>query len=599
VRAPTKAAPAVYARAVRRVRVYVLLLSLCGARALAEEAPAKPEQSREPARPSSTASPASPAWSALDGGPGSVRAAFGAVTSVESHATRAGVLMLESGGNAVDAAVAVAYALAVTHPSAGNLGGGGFMLVRPAGGPTVALDFRETAPLALTRREFDAMQRRGGAGPSSIGVPGSVAGLELVHDRFGKLSRAAVLAPAIALAQGHPFGVHQALLLAENYVALARDRAARAIFGKNGRALAALEPLVQRDLAATLLRIASAGRDGFYLGTTAHSLASLPGAVITEADLAAYRAKWREPLRFGYQGLEVEVMPPPSAGGVAVAEMLLMLQALHAETLAHDSAPELHLFLEASRRAQAERRFAVIDPDAETLEQAAAERTRWLDPNTWLNRAPIDAERATPSARVHALYALASQELEHTTHFSVVDRSGMVVSCTTTLSASYGAKIVAPGTGVVLNNSVASFSSTGVNQPLGGRRTVSSMAPTLVLDGATPLLVLGSPGGDTIPSTIVQVLRHVVDHHETLAAAVNAPRLHHGFIPDEARYEPRNPPAEALLRDLRARGHQLRKGRAAIGDANVILLHGGVAFAYADPRESGTALAARPPPRSE
>jgi gamma-glutamyltranspeptidase / glutathione hydrolase len=264
--------------------------------------------------------------------------------------------------------------------------------------------------------------------------------------------------------------------------------------------------------------------------------------------------------------------------------------------LPHDSAAEVHLFLEASRRAQAERRFGVIDPDALSPEQAEEKRARWLDPNAWLEPSPIDPEHATPSASVHPLYENALREFEHTTHFSVVDASGMVVSCTTTLSASYGSKIVAPGTGVVLNNSVASFASAGDNQPVGGRRTVSSMAPTLVLDGESPLLVLGSPGGDTIPSTIVQVFRHMVDHGETLVAAVDAPRLHHGFVPDEVRYEPRNPPPAAVLSGLEQRGHKLKKGRAGIGDANEILIRGNVAWAYADPREFGFALAAKAAP---
>ncbi|HEX3776375.1 MAG TPA: gamma-glutamyltransferase [Polyangiaceae bacterium] len=532
--------------------------------------------------------------SSLTGGAGAVRAEYGAVVSVEPNATRAGVSMLEQGGNAVDAAVATAYALAVTHPSAGNLGGGGFMLIRPAGGPTFALDFRETAPLALTRARFDAMEKAGGTGPISLGVPGSVAGLELARDRFGKLPRKAVLAPAIALAHGYALGAHQAALLAGSFRSLSQDRAARAIFAHGNKPYAAGERLVQKDLAATLERIKSDGRDGFYSGQTARSLSSIAGGLITAEDLAAYRAKWREPLGFDYHGLTVEVMPPPSAGGVAVTETLRMLDALHAAALPHDSAAELHLFLEASRRAQAERRFGVIDPDALSAEEQAQKRARWLDPNTWLKVAPIDPERATPSEQVHPLYADALREFEHTTHLSVVDASGMVVSLTTTLSASYGAKLVAPGSGVVLNNSVASFASAGDNQPVAGRRTVSSMAPTLVLDGEKPLLVLGTPGGDTIPSTIVQIFRHLVDHGETLADAVDAPRLHQGFVPDEVRYEPRNPPPKAVLAELEKRGHKLQKGRSAIGDANEILIVGSTAWAYADAREFGFALAAKP-----
>jgi gamma-glutamyltranspeptidase/glutathione hydrolase len=533
-----------------------------------------------------------------EGGPRAVRAEFGAVTSVEPHATRAGIAILEQGGNAVDAAVAVAYALAVTHPSAGNLGGGGFMLVRPKGGPTLALDFRESAPLALTRPRFDAMQRAGGMGPVSVGIPGSVAGLELAHDHFGRLPRASVLARAIELARGHALGAHQAALLAGSFNALSHDLAARSIFGKNDKPRSAGERLVQRDLAATLQRISDHGRDGFYTGRTASALGGLARGLITSADLAAYQAKWREPMRFEYRGLTVEVMPPPSAGGVAVAQMLLMLQALHAEQLPHDSGAELHLFTEAARRAQAERRFGVIDPDALTPQIAAQKRARWLDPNAWLGPSPVDPERATSSTSLRPPPGDTGAESEHTTHFTVVDADGMVVSCTTTLSGSYGAKLVLPGTGVVLNNSVASFAESGDNQPVGGRRTVSSMAPTLVLDGDSVVLALGTPGGDTIPSTIVQVLRHIVDHGESLSVAVDAPRVHHGFLPDLVRYEPRNAPPATALRELTRRGHKLKPARAAIGDANEILIQGHLAWAYADPREFGLALAAKPaPPR--
>lgn len=531
-----------------------------------------------------------------EGGPGSVRAEAGAVTSVEPRATRAGIAILEHGGNAVDAAVAVAYALAVTHPSAGNLGGGGFLLVRPPGGPTAALDFRESAPLALTRERFEAMQRAGGMGPVSVGIPGSVAGLELAHDRFGRLPRAAVIAPAIELAHGHALGVHQAALLAASFNSLSLDPAARAIFSKDKRPLPAGARLVQRDLEATLKRISDQGRDGFYTGQTARALSGLSRGLISAADLAAYQAKWREPLRSQYEGLTVEVMPPPSAGGVTLTETLLMLQALHAEALAHDSAAELHLFIEASRRAQAERRFGVIDPDALSGAASEKKRLRWLDPQAWLGPFPILPEQATPSTSIHPPSPEPSPELEHTTHFSVVDAQGMVVSCTTTLSASYGAKIVAPGTGIVLNNSVASFSSSGENQPVGGRRTVSSMAPTLVLEGDHPLLVLGTPGGDTIPGTIVQVLRHVVDHGESLSAAVNAARVHQGFLPDVVRYEPALPPKADVLRELTRLGHQLKRGSASIGDANELLIQGNLAWAYADPREFGLALAAKPAP---
>jgi gamma-glutamyltranspeptidase/glutathione hydrolase len=534
------------------------------------------------------------------GGKASVRGEYGVVTSVEENATRAGIRVLELGGNAVDAAVAVAYALAVTHPSAGNIGGGGFMLVRPQGGPTVAIDFREIAPAALTRPKFDAMIKAGAWGPAAVGVPGSVAGLNLARERFGKLPLATLIKPAIELARrGHRIGARQAAVLSWSWPVLSRDPAARAMFADSDgkKPLAEGSVLTRADLAATLERIAREGDAGFYRGKTAQALVKgLAGGGITLDDLAAYRAAVREPIRFRYRGLTVETMPPPSAGGVALAQTLLMLEQLGAQRLPAGSADELHLFIEASRRAHAERRFGVRDPDGWEPGGLSARVQRWTDPLYLLARSPrIDPTRATPSAAVHPLYAAAVLELEHTTHLSVADRDGMVVSLTTTLSASFGARIAAAGTGVVLNNSLAAFGTAGESQPAPGRRTTSSMAPTLVLKDDKPVLVLGTPGGDTIPSTLVQLLRHVVDHGMTLDAAVAAPRIHHGFAPDEVRFErPRSPP-KAVLDELSRRGHRLSKTTKVMGDANSILLAGGAAWAVADRREGGRALAAKKP----
>jgi gamma-glutamyltranspeptidase / glutathione hydrolase len=534
------------------------------------------------------------------GGARAVPGEHGVVSSVEAHATRIGVKILERGGNAVDAAVATAYALAVTHPSAGNIGGGGFMLIRPAGGSTVAVDFRETAPAALTRAEFDAMIAAGASGPRAVGVPGSVAGLNLAHARFGKLPLKELVAPAVELARrGHRLGNRQALTVKWSWNDLKRDAAARSIFGARGgkQPLAEGAVLRQPELARVLERIAQQADAGFYAGETARALVAAvkpQGGLMSLDDLAKYRAVVREPLRFEYRGLRIETMPPPSAGGVALCQMLLMLEELGAHRLEAGSADELHLFLEASRRAQAERRFGVGDPDALPPNLFAQKRVGWLDPQTLVARAPlVDPERTTPSPGVHPLFQVALRETEHTTHLSVVDAEGGVVSLTTTLSAGFGARIVAPDTGIVLNNSLAAFGTAGANQPSPGKRTTSSMAPTLVLEGERPVLVLGTPGGDTIPSTIVQVLRNVVDHGKTIDLAIDAPRLHHGFAPDEARYEKRRAPAKAVLDALRAKGHVFSKKLIPIGDANDVLIASGVAFAYADPREGGLALAAR------
>lgn len=492
----------------------------------------------------------------------------------------------------------MAFALAVTHPNAGNIGGGGFMLVRPAGGPTEAFDFRESAPAGLTRERFDAMIQRGGRGVDAVGIPGSVAGLLLAHRRHGVLPRAAVLAPAIALARdGHEWGAHQAYLLRASFGLLGKDPAAARVFAKGKNPLPAKTRLVQADLAATLERVAALGEAGFYAGRTAADLSAATSGRITAQDLAAYRAVVRTPLSFDYHGFIIETMPPPSAGGLSLAGVLRALASLEGDTPA-TGVTELHRFIEASRRAQAFRRFAVVDPDAISETERQAHITRFLEPARLLET-PVDDARATPSSLVHPLYADALRESEHTTHVSATDREGCAVSLTTTLSASFGAKLLVPGSGFILNNAVASFSSMGENQPVAGRRTTSSMAPALVLRGGKPVLVLGTPGGDTIPSTLALLVRRLVDAHLPLDEATDAPRLHHGFVPDQVRTEPGE---HALARPLKSAlgklGHKLYTARFPQGDANCIAIVDGRAFAYSDPREPGGLAAAAGPVRS-
>ncbi len=534
------------------------------------------------------------------GGKRSISGTSGVVTSVEAQATRAGTRVLEEGGNAVDAAVAVAYALAVTHPSAGNIGGGGFMLIKLTGQPTQAVDFRETAPGGLTREAFRKMIAGGGIGAMSVAVPGSVAGLNLAQARFGRLPRSAVLKPAIQLAaRGHTVSAREALTLRWSWAFLKKDPGSRAIFADpaSDEPVAAGSRLKRPDLAATLKRVSEGGDAGFYEGPVADALLRTirkRGGLLEAGDLRAYRAVIREPLRVRYRGLDVDVMPPPSAGGVVIVQSLLMLEQLGAERAERGSAAELHAFIEVSRRAQAERRFGVVDPDSLAAPERERRERNWLNPRYLLTRsAPVDLARATPSERVHPLYEAAVRELEHTTHFAVSDADGNVVSCTMTLSGSFGAKLLVPGTGVLLNNAAGSFASAGENVPTPSRRTTSSMAPTLVLRGGEPLLVLGSPGGDTIPSTIVQVLRNVIDHGLSLEDAVDAGRVHHGFVPDQVWFEADRRPSRAAMSELERRGHKLA-GRGPMGDANSILMLDGRAYAYADRREGGSALAARP-----
>jgi gamma-glutamyltranspeptidase/glutathione hydrolase len=556
-----------------------------------------PAASAKPAEPEPTPSSEPACGSTLpvpQPGKRAVGAAHGVVVSVEAQATRAGVEILEHGGNAVDAAVAVGYALAVTHPSAGNLGGGGFMLVRPAAGPTVAVDFREAAPGRLTRERFESLVMPGSCPEATVGVPGTVAGLNLALSRYGRLTLAQVLAPAIRLARsGYRIGPRQALSLVWNWSRLRKNPAALAEFGTpQGRPLPAGTRHRRPLLATALERIQSSGDAGFYEGETAQALLDSvkQSGLMTAEDLTRYRARIREPLAAHYRGLTVEVMPPPSAGGIAEVQLLMMLEELEAYRLPRTSGAELHLFVEAARRAHLERRLQVLDPDSLNTAEARSREQAWLTTTPLLARFPVDRQHATPSSELSELYAGAAEELEHTTHFAVVDADGMAVSCTVTLSSGFGSRIVTPGTGIVLNNTLAAFSVVGQNQPAAFRRPTSSMTPTLVLDHGRLVLVLGSPGGDTIPSTIVQVLRNVIDYALPLDDAVDAFRIHHGFVPDEIRYEAARPPPREALAQLKRMGHHFSKKLIQMGDANSILVTPTKAWAYADPREGGLAL---------
>jgi gamma-glutamyltranspeptidase/glutathione hydrolase len=551
-----------------------------------------------PAAPPAPSTNTPPAPSSLPrAGARAVAGKFGVVSSVEAHATRAGTEILDKGGNAADAAVAVAYALAVTHPNAGNLGGGGFLLYRPRGGPTTVVDFREKAPNGVTQEKFAQMLAHGAVGPAAAAVPGSVAGLNLASARFGRLPRSAVIAPAIALARnGFPLGPFQARALAAAWPDLSKDAAARVIFGVGGNGKApkkAGATVVQPALATTLERISERGDDGFYKGETANALAALAssGGLITAADLAAYHAVLREPIAVPYRGFTVEVPPPPSAGGFAVAIELSLFARLEPKPLPFLSTDETHLFAEVARRAHAIRRFEIGDPDTNPDFDVNQKKTEWLDADRVLARfPPIDPRHATPSSAVHPLYGAAVAELEHTTHLSVVDAEGNAASLTTTLSASFGARAMAAG--FLLNNAIAAFGTVGKNVLSPGRHMTTSMSPALVLANGNPVLVVGSPGGDTIPNTVVRVIRNSIDYGMTLEDAVDAPRIHHGMVPDEIRYEGTRAPPKAVLAELRLLGHRVSKPTRSIGDANSIAIVDGIPYGYADPREGGLSLAA-------
>ncbi|WP_437621983.1 gamma-glutamyltransferase [Sorangium sp. So ce1151] len=538
--------------------------------------------------------PPEPPIALASGGARAVRGDAGLVTSVEENATRAGADVLRRGGNAIDAAVAVAFALAVTHPSAGNIGGGGFMMVRLANGETQAIDFREAAPASVTTESNMAMVRAGAFGYASAGVPGSVAGLALAHERFGTRPFAELLAPAIALARkGHRLGARQALTLRWAWPRLRTDRAASAIWGRGKAPLAQGELVRQLDLARTLETLAAEGPRAFYEGAIARKIAGAMrerGGHISEGDLRAYQAKWRAPLRFSYRGFTVDTMPPPSMGGVALAEIMLTLERLKAHEAPVDSGLSLHLFVEAAKRAYADRRKVSADPDFVGPEPAQL-LAKLLDGGYLMRRAPaIDPERATPAGDIAAPAGALAPESPQTTHFSVIDAQGNAVSCTTTQSASFGAKVVIPGTGLLLGNAMGAFSETGINAVAPGKRMASSMTPTIVSRDDKVALLLGSPGGDTIPNTVAQVLRNLVDHGMTIDEAVRHGRVHHQWLPDRVRVERLTPPPQAALDDLARRGHAVVLDPMPIGDANNILVDAaGVAWGYADTREGGTA----------
>ncbi|WP_437656459.1 gamma-glutamyltransferase [Sorangium sp. So ce1182] len=538
--------------------------------------------------------PPEPPIALASGGARAVRGDAGLVTSVEENATRAGADVLRRGGNAIDAAVAVAFALAVTHPGAGNIGGGGFMMVRLANGETQAIDFREAAPASVTTESNMAMVRAGAFGYASAGVPGSVAGLALAHERFGTRPFAELLAPAIALARkGHRLGARQALTLRWAWPRLRTDRAASAIWGRGKAPLAQGELVRQLDLARTLETLAAEGPRAFYEGAIARKIAGAMrerGGHISEGDLRAYQAKWRAPLRFSYRGFTVDTMPPPSMGGVALAEIMLTLERLKAHEAPVDSGLSLHLFVEAAKRAYADRRKVSADPDFVGPEPAQL-LAKLLDGGYLMRRAPaIDPERATPAGDIAAPAGALAPESPQTTHFSVIDAQGNAVSCTTTQSASFGAKVVIPGTGILLGNAMGAFSETGINAVAPGKRMASSMTPTIVSRGDKVALLLGSPGGDTIPNTVAQVLRNLVDHGMTIDEAVRHGRVHHQWLPDRVRVERLTPPPQAALDDLARRGHAVVLDPMPIGDANNILVDAaGVAWGYADTREGGTA----------
>jgi gamma-glutamyltranspeptidase/glutathione hydrolase len=524
--------------------------------------------------------------------------AHGMVVSDSALASHVGADVLRSGGNAVDAAVATAFALAVVLPEAGNLGGGGFAVVRAGDGRTAALDFREMAPEAATR---DMYLDAGGQptrdsldGPRASGVPGSVAGLAALHAKYGSRPWAELLAPAIRLAEtGVPVDERLHKAIADVAKRLERWPASAALFLPGGAPPPVGATLRNPDLAATLRRIAADGADGFYRGATAELIAAemrRDGGLITEADLAGYAARWREPVEARYRGHRIVAMPPPGSGDVVV-EIARILDGYDLKALGWHSLAHITLLAEAEQRAFADRNEYLGDPDF-----GAAPPQLLSDAFVARRRATMDAEHATPSGRVKPGLA----EDGNTTHMAVMDETGGAVALSTTLNQLFGSGLTVAGAGFLLNDEMDDFSvKAGVpnlfglvqgerNRIAAGKRPLSSMAPTLVVgpDGQV-VAAVGARGGSRIISATFQVLSNIVDFGMDAGAAVSAPRLHHQHTPDVLALEDGGFD-DATKRGLEARGFTV-KWLSVIGNAPVLTRAGGRWTGFADPRRGGGA----------
>ncbi|QPF84992.1 gamma-glutamyltransferase [Bradyrhizobium genosp. L] len=534
-------------------------------------------------------------------------AEHGMVVAQEKLAAQIGADVLRQGGNAVDAAVATGFAMAVTYPRAGNIGGGGFMVIHLAhSNEDIAIDYRETAPQAATRDMYlgadgkpDPDKSRNSA--LAIGVPGTVAGLALALEKYGsgKFTLAQILKPAIDLARdGFVVTDDTADTLGDMYRRMARwPNSAKTFSHADGTPLHEGDRLIQGDLAAVLTAISDQGPRGFYEGVVAEKLVKGikdAGGIFTRDDLKSYQAVIRTPIRGTYRGYDVVSMPQPSSGGVVLIEILNILEGFPMSDIRQGSATSLHLMIEAMKRAYADRARYLGDPafvDAPTQLLTAKDYAA-------KQRATIDLTHATPWTDVRN--AKPPHEGDNTTHYSVVDSSGNAVSNTYTLNFPYGVGLVAEGTGVLLNNELDDFTAApGASNAFGlvgfesnlpgpGKRPLSSMAPTIVLKDGKPLLVTGTPGGSRIISAVTQIIVDVIDYKMDIAAAVAAPRVHHQWLPDEVRIERGFP--EAVLAGLKAKGHTLVEP-LGYSSANSILVTPNGLLGAPDPRTRGSEAA--------
>ncbi len=509
------------------------------------------------------------------------------VCSANRLASQIGVDILKQGGNAVDAACAVGFALAVVYPEAGNLGGGGFMLIRLANGKSTAIDYRETAPAQASRTMYldgtgKVLANMSLVGYRASGVPGTVAGLAMAQRKYGRLRWDQVVSPARLLAQdGYDLSASSASNL-RRALNLAQFPESRRIFQNDGKFYKAGDRFIQPDLGETLQRIEAKGPSDFYRGKTAHMIAdAMKGAgLITLNDLKRYQPVERKPVVGSYQGYQVITMPPPSSGGIALIEMLNVLQHYSLSQLGFDTAATDHLLIETMRRAFADRSEFMGDPDFVKIPRKGLTSKRYAD----LLASSIDPEKASLSSSVgHGNPS--GYESSETTHFSVVDAAGNAVSNTYTLNFGYGSGVTIPGAGFLMNDEMDDFTSKpGVPNGFGliqgeanavapHKRPLSSMTPTILVKNGKLAMVIGSPGGPTIITTVLQVILNVVDHHMNIAEAIAAPRIHHQWLPDELAAETSSIP-DSTYQALLRMGHKLdrsaRRPNNRWGDAEGI-----------------------------
>jgi gamma-glutamyltranspeptidase/glutathione hydrolase len=537
-----------------------------------------------------------------------VRGNNGVVASSSRIASEVGIDVLKRGGNAVDAAVATAFAMAVTWPTAGNIGGGGFLVYHGADGEATTFDFREKAPLASNKTMYldedgNVRDNSNHDGILAVGVPGTVAGLELAHQRLGSMEWAELLQPAIDLARdGMPISwyLHDSFKRLNPYWKQ-YPSSGKVFLRPDGLLYQPGDTWRQPDLARTLERIQRDGKAGFYDGETAQLIADFMAAndgIITLEDLASYEAKEREPVRGTYRGYEIVSMPPPSSGGVVLVQMLNILEGYNLGEMGHNSALYLHLLTEAMRRAYADRANFLGDPDFNEnmpLDLLTSKEHAEKQRETIVFHAASESD----PARFAQIY-----ESKETTHFSVVDKDGNMVSLTYTLEHGYGTKIVVEGAGFLLNNEMGDFNArpgvtdengwigTEPNQIRPEQRMLSSMTPTIVAKDGVPLFATGSPGGKTIINTTMQTILNVIDHHMNIARAISAPRIHHQWLPDSTLMESGGFSVDTL-RLYEQRGHAVRE-TSAIGTAMGVYRdpETGVLSGAADPRaEDGGAVA--------